>query len=151
MYGMTEQFYERYAAVEGTLLHLVRGIVKGKSETRQIMQNVASAGIAQFGGLAQKEHFAIWISGIAAKEAHAYRKQQSGNAQTEEPVYENGTQEAIAQIASAIRSLPPLEQQILYLHYHCGMACNEIARVMHQTPVAVKVQLKRACRTLQRL
>ena len=149
MYGMMEQFYERYAAVEDTLFHLVRGIVKGKSEAQQVMQNVASAGIAQFGGLAQKEHFPIWISGIAAKEAHAYRKQQAGNAQTEEPG--KGTKDAIAQVASAIRSLPPLEQQILYLHYHCGMACNEIARVMHQTPVAVKVQLKRACRTLQRL
>jgi RNA polymerase sigma-70 factor (ECF subfamily) len=151
-----EQLVHRY---EGRILRFVANSFRNSADAQEVTQETFVSAYLHLDRFDARRSFATWLFTIARRKSidrHRAARPFSGQ---EAPELPNPDDPAVLMIqredadelwARARQVLPDLQFQALWLRYAEDLSVEHIARVLHRTPVHVKVLLFRARTRLAR-
>lgn len=142
--------FARRAEVHRPRLQLVAARMVGDAaEAEDIVQESLLRAYLGQSQLRDPERFGAWLVGIVLNVARmalrrrvAYDRALARVAAA--PVALADEPDDSSRVRDALAVLPSHERDVVVLHYVDGLACDEVAAVLHTTPGAVRVRLHRA-------
>jgi uncharacterized protein len=145
----------------GRLHALARTVTGTDTEAEDIAQEAVLAAYLGLDRLRDPDAFASWLFGIglnlARMRVRARRRPLSLDEAThgwwsDDPTPEQAfeARELFELVRTALAVLPAAQRDVVLLHYYEGLTCQEIAALLGQSTVAVRVRLHRARGQLRR-
>lgn len=126
-------------------------------EVEDVVQDALLRGFLGLSQLRDASRVTSWLCGIAVnvakmrlrRRATERRALAAVGAAAAEPASEPDEHELLLRVEEAVALLPPPQRDVVLMHYVDGLACDEIAALLGQSPGAVRVRLHRARRQLR--
>lgn len=140
------------------LLRYVRRVLGGSGEAveaaRDVVQDTWIGAIRGLGGLRDPAQFRAWIYGIATRKcADAIRANRRRRSLASESASDREAEldpDRRIDLATAIRTLPPMHRAVVHLFYREDLSVEEIAAVLDVPAGTVKSRLHHAREALRR-
>jgi len=123
------------------------------SDAEDVFQDVFHKYMQHADRLQSDEHRKAWLIRVTINQCRSIQRQwlrKRQAAQAFEPAVPFDTPEETA-VDEALAQLSAKYRTVIHLHYYEGYTTDEIARITHQRPSAVRTQLTRARRMLGEL
>ena len=149
-----EAFYLReYPKVVG-LLH---GLLGSRLVAEELAQETFLIAYRDWDRISRLDNPRAWVRKVAINQRgsflRAYLRQQTRERDAVARYEEDGIKLADdhAEVWQAIRTLPPLQAQVIALHYYEDYSVAQVAAALGRAPGTIKAQLHRGRRKLARL
>ena len=132
---------------------LAMAYMRSVSDAEDVFQDVFLKYMQHADRLQSDEHRKAWLIRVTINQCRSIQRQwlrKRQAAQAFEPAVPFDTPEETA-LDEALAQLPAKYRTAIHLHYYEGYTTDEIARMTHQRPSAVRTQLTRARRMLGEL
>ena len=132
---------------------LAMAYMRSVSDAEDVFQDVFLKYMQHADRLQSDEHRKAWLIRVTINQCRSIQRQwlrKRQATQAFEPAVPFDTPEETA-VDEALAQLPAKYRTAIHLHYYEGYTTDEIARMTHQRPSAVRTQLTRARRMLGEL
>jgi RNA polymerase sigma-70 factor (ECF subfamily) len=154
-----ESFMRWYGPIHEPFIRYCAGLALGVMETEDLAQEAILATLESFSRVRDKEKLLGYMIGVARNIARNQRRRQKFRGDWDQNALEeleSRTRDPelaldIHYLLKAMEQLPAAQKEALLLFEVGGFSIEEVGRIQHCAPGAVKTRLSRARRELRRL